>query len=554
MSISFSAKYLLELEKAENIPDIIAEIELDSGNIKIGMHTHFIDVIPALENPSSFQNQIDPKIGYATLGKFSFQIIGRENFLDLIKDEFLKNRRITKYEGFVADGFSFSDYAKTYTGIVSNWTRNADILTITVADDMQPTTKSVPVENASKTQYLDFSDINPADAMTNLILTQAAVPSARVDSTQFATERDLWLAGWKFQRILVKPQKIKELLNELQESTNSFIIHDGEKISYKVFSPLVPGQTVLELRDQYEILDGSVIQDSGYIDRFYNRVVIYYDYDESGDSAEKNFDSVFDTNDADSQSSVEWDETTTKRIKSKWIKSYTFDQPATLPIILYHVSKSNGLSAGKTGHEIKWNGTNKTLTWTAPDGTEGAPLIIEKDGRYDLFDANITKYIRIIVTDFATLYASGNTTETITITALLGDSHAASIGNKWLNRYRDPVAIVDFKVGLNHISNKGDMWKPSDSFTLTTADACVKGKDSFNAEPMMMLSVRPQGGKNELSFKSIQTKIHKRYGFIGPASMTSDYPAASEAEKEYAFIGDSNNEVNSGTEDGYYIW
>ena len=701
MSISFSANYLIELANGSNVPDVIALIELDSGGIKIGQHNHFIDVLPALAKPSSFQNKIDTKVGYATLGKFSFQITGRENFIDLIADEYLKNRRVTKHEGFVASGFGFSDYAKTYTGIISNWIRKGDVLTVTVADDMQPTTKSVPAENSLKTQYLDFSNMHPVDIKLTLLKDEAGVGSiipnwdferwtagalddwgtvifgtqaketvdvisgvsalamtgtgggvpflgvtitnytkylghtisfgcyvksssssahiriedsdgytassnhsgggdfefltvtrsidagatyivprlfgenggivyfdlaiARkgtsvspsygvLDEDAFITERDLWLAGWKFQRVLVKPEQIKKQLNELQESTNSFVIHDGEKISYKVFSPLIPGQSVLELRDHYEILGGSVTQNSGYIDRFYNRIVIYYDYDESGDDAEKNFDSVYDTNDADSQGPPEWDETTTKRIKSKWIKSFTFDQPGTLPIVLYHVSKSNGLSAGKTGHEIKWNGINNTLTWTAPDGTEGNPVVIEKEGRFDLFDADGSKFVKVLVIDFATLDGFGNTTETIAITALSGEAYATAIGNKWLSRYRDPVADVSFKIGLNHISNKGDLWKPTDAFTLTTNDACMKGQNSFNAEPMMMLSVRPNDNNSEISLSAIQTKILKKYGFIGASTITSDYPGASEAEREYAFIGDSNNKVNAGADDGYYIW
>ena len=221
--------------------------------------------------------------------------------------------------------------------------------------------------------------------------------------------------------------------------------------------------------------------------------------------------------------------------------------------MVYHVSKSNGLTAGKVGHEIKWNSTNKTLTWTAPDGTEGNTIEVEEEGRFDLFDADTRKFVRVIVTDFSSLPGT-NQTDSITITALSGSNYATALANKWVTRYRDPVATVDFSLDLNHISNKGNMWKPADFFKLTTDDAAVKGKDSFDSEPMMMLGVRPDGGTNKLTFKAIQTKISRRYGFIGPASITSDYPAATEAEREYAFIGDSNNKVNGGTEDGYYMW
>ncbi|MCK5344098.1 MAG: hypothetical protein KAR20_11880, partial [Candidatus Heimdallarchaeota archaeon] len=399
MPITFSANYLAEIRKLKNVPDIIALIELDSGDVKFGLHNQYVGVTSALSNPSSFQNKIEPEKGYSTLGKFNFTIIGRENFKSLIKDEYLKNRRVTKYEGFVADGFVFGDYAKTYTGIISNWKREGDKLIISVADDMQPTTESTPEENETKTQYLDYSATNPVDIMTDLITTQASVDSGRVGLSQFTSERDLWLPGWEFQRILVEPEKIKDLLNELQESTNSFIVHDGELISYKVFSPLLPGQTVLELRDQHEILNDSMKQDSGYLELFHNRIVVYFDYDESGDDEEKNFDSIYDVTNADSQDPSQWDESRTKRIYSRWIKSFTFDQPSNITgLVLYHVSKSNGLTAGKVGHEIKWNATNKTLTWTSPDGTEGITEIVEAEGRFDLYDANTRKFVRVIVT------------------------------------------------------------------------------------------------------------------------------------------------------------
>ncbi|KKK79158.1 hypothetical protein LCGC14_2836290, partial [marine sediment metagenome] len=32
-----------------------------------------------------------------------------------------------------------------------------------------------------------------------------------------------------------------------------------------------------------------------------------------------------------------------------------------------------------------------------------------------------------------------------------------------------------------------------------------------------------------------------------------DYPAASASERQYGFIGDANNLVNAGSEDGYYL-
>lgn len=556
MPITLSAKYLAELKKNVNTPDIIIEVVLDGGTRKFGLHTQFSDVNPCLDSATSLQNKINPEDGYASLGNMQFVLIGRDNFKDLIQDEFLKNRRVTKHEGFIADGFEFSDYADTYTGIISNWSRKGGKLTITVADDLKPALKKFPVEIESKIQFHDYSNTNPVDIMTNLILTQAGIPAARVNSSQFESERDLWLVTWKFQRILTKPKEIKKLLNELQVETNSFVFHDGEKVSFKVFAPLLPGETAIEFSDANDILLDSVSQQSGYSDQFFNRIVFYYDYNESGEDGEQYFDSAHIVVDADSQDSSQWDEATTKTIFSKWIKSHTFTQPSNVAgATIYHVSKANGLNAGKTGSTLTFNKANETFTWEAPDGTTGATVKVTKDGRYDVYDADRTKYIRVLV-DYSELPGS-NQSDTIDITALLADNYAAAIANKNLNRYRDPASIVNFAVDVNKSSNGGDLWKPTDSLLLTTDDACIKGKNTLNQEPMMFLSVKANARRGSLEFSTIQTNLFSRYGFIGAASITMDYKDASDAQREYAFIGrSSDNKVfdGSGFVEGFLIW
>jgi hypothetical protein len=69
----------------------------------------------------------------------------------------------------------------------------------------------------------------------------------------------------------------------------------------------------------------------------------------------------------------------------------------------------------------------------------------------------------------------------------------------------------------------------------------------------MITSLRPDFLWHTAKVEAVQTKMYRRYGFIAPAGYP-DYPSASAAQRERAFIGDASNKVNGGTEDGYYIW
>lgn len=553
MAVTLSANYRAELKKMENAPDIILEIALDSGTLKIGQHSAFVDVAAGLGDVDSFQNKISPKSGFTSLGNITAKIVGRDVFKDLIKDEYLKNRRVKKLEGFIADGFQYSDYAETFNGVISEWSRNGDTLTLTIHDDFQPITKEVPRESTTgthSTKFIDYSDQNPVDTMLDLIKVEASIAASLVETSKFESERDTWLSGWKFQRVLTNPEKIVDYLNELQKETNSFIVSDGELITFKVFAPSPPGTTTLTYTDDYHITKGSVRQKSGYSD-FYNRIIFYYDYNEADDDVAKNFDSVHIVIDSASQGSGQWDETKTKIIKSKWIKSHTFTQPSNITgCTIYGLSKSNGISSGKSGHELSYNSTNKTLAWTAPDGTTGTAVNVESDGKYTIYDQDETKYVRVLITalDLPEL----NKDDEITITSLLGASHVASISSKLLNRYRDPVSTIEFSLDMNLIANTDNKpIKPTDVFYLTTDEATVKGKSSLDAEHMMILSMKPQ--KTKLMISCIQTKISERAAFIAPAGYP-DYPSATSQQREYAFIGRaSDNKVNGGTEEGYLI-
>ena len=550
--MTLSSAYLAELTKGENQPTTILEVVLDSGTVKWGTHGDMSDVSPIIKSIYSLHIKIHTRKGYTTRVLLTVVISGRYVIKALVKDEYLTNRRVTRKDGFV--GIVYADYADTFTGTISDWSRKGDELTLTIKDDMKDASKTkIPVEVSTGTALntIDYRNTNPVDIMTNILLTQLSIAAGNVDSTQFTSERDLWLNGWKFDRVLTSPTTADQLLNELQTETNSFVVNDGEKISYKVFAPPVPGTTTETWTDDNNVLSGSLAEESGFHDNFYNRVVFFYDYDESGSDKPENFETWLIISDAASQGSSEWDETKTKEIKSKWNRTHTFSGASNITgTTVYHVSLNNGIGSGTLTFTYDAGGKH-TMQWTSPGGTIGAAVSITQDGKYQIFDIDKTKYCRVVV-DHSALPTS-NQTDTITTTALAGSIQATSVANKILSIHRNPRATVTFEVGLNDVSTNGSFIKPTDFKDLTTDEAFEKGENTWTTERVMFTSVRPDFARHRVKIEAIEAKMYRKYGFIATAGL-NDYPTATAAEKEYAYIGETSNLLDGGTSDGDYVW
>ena len=587
MAVTLTSNFIDKLKQGSNTPNVIVEFGFNTvvrwiadgsfladGSItasgddggtdrteKKGYSTgNFTDVVANLKSVSSLQNKIDAKGGFVTLGQISITLTGRDSFKDMVKDEFMKNRRVTRMDGF--EGLAYSDYAGTFTGTIQKWSRKGDTLTIVVQDDLVSAKKKIPVEatdgngNVTNTQFIDYRSTNPVDIMLDILKVQLAIPASQVDTTTFESERDTWLSGWTFDRVLRKPEEGLKLLNDLQIQTNTFIINDGEKISLKYFGPPVPGQIVPKWTDDNAILENSLSQRSGYDDNFYNRVVVYFDYNESGDDGTDAFDAAVEATDLDSQSAAEWDETNTKTIKAKDIRTLTYTQPVNInttgdAVTIYQVARYNEAGTGT----IAYTQATNTIRWTAPGGSAGEAVELTKDGVYQVFDADTTKSIRIIVD--TTELPGTDQSDGITVTALQGANYAATLADKILQRYRDPVSEVTFDVDINHVARGTSFIKPTDLIDVTTDEAFEKGKDGWTNERLMITSTRPDFTGNKIGITAIKTGIPAdntiRYGFIAPTGFP-DYPSATDAQREYAFIGTTvDNEVDTGI-DGYYIY
>lgn len=548
--MALPAAYLAVLKTGEFALSEILEVGLDSGAVYFGTHQPAIAerITAAVETMSSLQNRLDTREGWGTRGTMTFTISGRDIIKPFVADNYLKNRRVTRKQGFLAAGFAYADYYPAFTGKITEWKRKGSSLTVTVMDDSYDTKKKIPVQSATKTQFLDYTNSNIIDVATNMLLTQLAIPSGLVDSAQFTSERDTWLPAFKVSRVLTEPKEAKEYLNELQVEGNFFIIHTGAKISCKAFAPPLPTETVEEWTDDIHIIKDSFSLESGYTDNFFNSVEVLFDYDESGSDGEANFEAAVISNDTDSQGSAQQDEVKVKTIKSKWIRSFTFSHTSLAGLKPYHVSRNNGAGAGTIAYTYDAGGDH-TMTWTAPGGIAGEAVKVTKDGKFTLYDADQTKYCRIIITYGALPGSSGSCT--VTISALQGEQLAGMIANKLLSRFRDPAAIATFEIGLNQAVYNSEFVKPADKKNITTQLAFERGEQGWNLEPCMVTMVRPKGKTVEV--ECIETKQYRDYIFIAPAGYP-DAPSATAEQKKRWFIGDSNNKINGGTEDGRYIW
>ena len=468
-------------------------------------------------------------------------IIGRDNFKSLVSSNYLNNRRVNRKDGFL--GMDYADYAATFTGIITDWKRKGDELTLTISDDLIEADKKIPLELVTKTQYINYANWNPVDVMTDILLTQLSIAAGLINSAQFTTERDNWLNGWKVSRVLTEPKAAADYIHELQKETNSFLVHDGEMISFKVFAPPLPTTSVQAWSDANHILDGSLSVDSGYKDAFYNRVIVYYDYDESGSDKEENFEAAHIDTDTVSQDAAVWAEIKTKVIKSKWIRSLTHNQPVNITgAIVYHVSANNGAGSGTLAFTYDAGGKH-TLQWTPPGGTIGEAVTISKDGKFQIFGADKTKYIRILVTtaDLPGISDTGG----LTLAAINGASFATFLARKILNRFRDPAASVKFQVGINNVAYGSAFLKPTDLIDLTTDEAFEYGDTTWTGERIMLTSMRPDVEKGVVDVEGLETKQYHLYGFIAPAGQ-ANYGTATAEEKKRAYIRDAAIQ--------YFIW
>lgn len=565
--ITLPQAYLDQLSKVgKNHPNVILEAEFEitrfladgshiadgsitavgsvsAGPTKWGQHHGgFNDVLPIVKSVTSVQNKIDPKKGVTTRGSVTFTISGKDYINRIIQNVFFLNKKVTMKEGFVADGYAFADYAEIFVGRITDWKRNGDEMTFTVTDDVGAEgDKQLPIKNNKDTQFIDYRNFNPVDIMIDLQTVQADVLVARLDIAKYESERDTWLPGVIFNRVLTKPKKLNALLDELMRETNSFIIHDGTLGSFKVFAPTVPGQVIQEF-SEVELNEFKV--ESGYVNNFFNVIVFAYDYKETGSDNYEDYETFLIVGDVDSQADIEWDKSPEKIIKSKWLRSITWGEPTNITgVTIYQVSTANDVGDGV----IVFDKNANTLTWTPPGSPVGAAIELSKSGKLELKGADINRSIKIVV-DVDNL-PTVNKQDIIAIAAVgSAAAFANNVATKLLNRYRDPLPIASMSISMNHVPDGNVYRKPTDIIDITTEEVAEKSTGTWVRERVMITSLRP--GNNKVALEAVPTRLNVRGGFISPTRAPGfKFEDATEAEREFGFIGrNSDNKLFDGSD------
>lgn len=501
--------------------------------------------IPILKSASNILHKLQTQYGKASIARLTVDLIDEEEWGPMVSGNYLKNRRANAKVG-IRGGASASFYT-FFTGLIVNFSVDAGVLTIEIQDDLYVAKDKVPEENATNTQTLALQNMNPIDIKRALIETYGGVPLARIDTDAFDYEEASIFPGWYFDRVLTRTEAIKNLINELDEQTLNTVFSDGDKITLATFGPRPPGTELLHLDSSWRT--GTLQYDGAMDDSLVNLCVVYFDYDESGSDGEENYDSVAFASNAASQSAAEWNEVARKVIKSKWLRSFTIAQPSNITgVVIYHCNPQNGAGTGT----LAYNAANQTLTWTAPGDAAGTAVEVDKDGRFQLFSLATTSYIRVVVT-----YASlpvGNQNDSLAITALPGAQLAGVLASHWVARYADPQAEVKFDLDMAEAVHQDRFLTVADIVKISSPRIFTKGCRGWDQENIVLSSVRPDFEKKRFQVTGLQTAFKKRYGYIGPVTLLDDYDDASEADREYAFVGNSNNRVGTYAEDGYYIW
>ena len=168
MSRTYTAKYLSELKNPNKQPDTFIEINLGGSVVRWGYNKILSgSVHPALKSVSKQYNKLDIKKNIVTKGSLSFSVADSAYIQDIIQNNRLKNLRVKKYEGFIASGWDDTDYINTFEGVLYDWNRKGEIWSFKARDIRERAQAIAPVAETDKTQFLDYSDTNPIDMMTN---------------------------------------------------------------------------------------------------------------------------------------------------------------------------------------------------------------------------------------------------------------------------------------------------------------------------------------------------------------------------------------------------
>lgn len=224
-------------------------------------------------------------------------------------------------------GIGNTDYpASGYISIgkeVCAFTRSGDALTLTRAQ-WGTTAKS---HTAGDTVQIckSWSAVNVVDVLDELLTTGAGIPSSYIPygtgSLTWDTEKDLWLNGASVTGILMKPESITQVIEELSESFMFDIWWDlvNQEVMIKALSPEPSGVTINTLTDDYDIIRDSVTVQRDPNSRISTCRVFYNKIDYSEKNEPEQFSGIYITTDSSTEAATKYGTAAIKDVYSRWI-------------------------------------------------------------------------------------------------------------------------------------------------------------------------------------------------------------------------------------------
>lgn len=116
-------------------------------------------------------------------------------------------------------------------------------------------------DSASKVQLcVRYTAATIPDIMYDLLVTYAKLDSVYIPLADWTTEYDTWLGSVTSTVLLTQPTGVRDLLNEIQASTGSFLWWSDidAEIKFKVLTPPLPFDEPMQLNEQEHFLAGSI--------------------------------------------------------------------------------------------------------------------------------------------------------------------------------------------------------------------------------------------------------------------------------------------------------
>jgi hypothetical protein len=231
---------------------------------------------------------------------------------------------------FEATGATESDYAASGTlrigrevmTYASRANSTNGVTFSTVARGTDGTTAATGSAGDAVQACLRYTDARVDDVLEDLLETYGGIPSAKLDTTNWATEVDNYAPSLLLNRLITEPTGVDQLASEVQEQASVYIWWDERDalVKLRVISGVdVEPDTLTEAAN---ILDGSLsIAD---LPKYRtSQVWVYYEIDNPAESLDdtENWKSLAISADLSSEGANEYGEKSVRTIFAGWIPS-----------------------------------------------------------------------------------------------------------------------------------------------------------------------------------------------------------------------------------------